>query len=250
MARTINHDADDEDAPSLETEGLTKRFGGLTAVDDVDYQLPENELRCLIGPNGAGKSTFFKLLAGRLQPTDGTIRFQGEDITSLAPHQRARRGISLKFQDISVYPDLTVRENLRIPVQRNHDDLQGRINELAVLANLGEQQDAPVGNLSHGQQQWLEIAMSMAIDPDLLLLDEPTAGMTIDETRETGELIKSLQQQGVSLIVVEHDINFVRQIADWVTVLHDGKLFAEGTVEEIENNEAVQRIYLGKEEEQ
>jgi len=250
MARTINHDADDEDAPSLETEGLTKRFGGLTAVDDVDYQLPENELRCLIGPNGAGKSTFFKLLAGRLQPTDGTIRFQGEDITSLAPHQRARRGISLKFQDISVYPDLTVRENLRIPVQRNHDDLQGRINELAVLANLGEQQDAPVGNLSHGQQQWLEIGMSMAIDPDLLLLDEPTAGMTIDETRETGELIKSLQQQGVSLIVVEHDINFVRQIADWVTVLHDGELFAEGTVEEIENNEAVQRIYLGKEEEQ
>lgn len=242
-------DSDSNDAsPVLETAGLTKQFGGLTAVNDVDYTLPENELRCLIGPNGAGKSTFFKLLAGRLSPTAGSIRYRGHDITALAPHERARRGISLKFQNISVYQSLSVRENLRIPVQRKYDtNRDAKIAELAALANLDGDLDVTVDSLSHGEQQWLEIAMSMAIAPDLLLLDEPTAGMTIDETRETGDLIQSLQDQGMSLIVVEHDINFVRQIADWVTVLHNGQLFAEGTVEEIESNEAVQRIYLGEE---
>lgn len=245
---TITDDAAGEGNVILETRGLTKQFGGLTAVDDVDYQLPENELRCLIGPNGAGKSTFFKMLAGRISPDMGEIRYRNEDITDLQPHERARRGISLKFQNISVYPSLSVRENLRIPVQRLYDyGRDERIDELAELANLTDEQSTLVGSLSHGQQQWLEIAMSMAIDPDLLLLDEPTAGMTIDETRETGDLIKSLQGQGISLIVVEHDINFVRQIADWVTVLHNGQLFAEGTVKEIESNEDVQRIYLGEE---
>lgn len=250
MAHAIDSDTEDDSTPVLETDGLTKRFGGLTAVDDVDYQLPNNELRCLIGPNGAGKSTFFQLLVGRLQPTSGRIRFRGEDITDLEPHERARRGISLKFQNISVYPNLSVRENFRIPVQRTDADFAERIDELAELAGLTDEQDTLVDRLSHGQQQWLEIAMSMAIDPDLLLLDEPTAGMTIDETRETGALIRSLQEEGLSLIVIEHDINFVRQIADWVTVLHHGRLFAEGTVDEIEDNEAVQRIYLGMEDEE
>lgn len=250
MTMNTTEDKESINQPILETEGLTKRFGGLTAIEDLDYQLPANELRCLIGPNGAGKSTFFKLLSGKLEPTSGTIRYRGNDITNLSPHERARRGISLKFQNISVYPDLSVRENLRIPVQRyTRGDLDERINEFVGIARLKGKQDTIVDRLSHGQQQWLEIAMSMAIDPDLLLLDEPTAGMTIEETRDTGELITSLKEdRDVSIIVVEHDVNFVRQIADWVTVLHNGQLFAEGAVEDIETNEEVQRIYLGREE--
>lgn len=245
---TIHVNGESNDDVVLRTENLTKDFGGLRAVDSVDYELPADELRCLIGPNGAGKSTFFKLLSGRLQPTAGSIYFQGEEITDLEPHERARRGISLKFQNISVYPSLTVRQNLRIPVQRHATAVDRRITELLKLAQLDGLGDKLVDNLSHGQQQWLEIVMSMAIDPELLLLDEPTAGMSIEETRETGNLIQSLAAEGVSIIVVEHDINFVRQIADWVTVLHNGRLFAEGTVADIEADERVQNIYLGKEE--
>jgi|AntDeeMinimDraft_5_1070356.scaffolds.fasta_scaffold00238_20 branched-chain amino acid transport system ATP-binding protein len=248
MTSAIHIDDESDENIVLRTESLTKDFGGLRAVDSVDYELPADELRCLIGPNGAGKSTFFKLLSGQLQPTEGSIYFQGEEITNLEPYARARRGISLKFQNISVYPSLTVRENLRIPVQRHAADVDGRITELIELAQLNGLGDDIVDNLSHGQQQWLEIVMSMAIDPELLLLDEPTAGMSIEETRETGDLIQSLAAQGVSIVVVEHDINFVRQIADWVTVLHNGRLFAEGTVAEIEADERVQNIYLGKEE--
>lgn len=249
MTGTISHeneDAVDNDA-ILETENLTKVFGGLTAVDSVDFQLPPDELRCLIGPNGAGKSTFFKMITGRIRPTSGKIFYRGEDITALEPHERAQRGISLKFQQISVFPSLRVRENLRIPVQRFHSDPTARIEDLLETVRLRDFADETVANLSHGQQQWLEIAMSMAIEPTVLLLDEPTAGMTIDETRDTGELIQSLAEEGVSIIVVEHDINFVRQIAEWVTVLHEGRIFTEGTVDEIEANEDVQRIYLGGE---
>lgn len=248
MTGTAIHTDESNDEVILRTENLTKDFGGLRAVDSVDYELPADELRCLIGPNGAGKSTFFKLLSGQLRPTEGSIYFRGEEITDLEPHERARRGISLKFQDISVYPSLSVRENLRIPVQRHATNVDGRIAELQDLAQLDGLGDETVDSLSHGRQQWLEIVMSMAIDPELLLLDEPTAGMSIEETRETGELIQSLTAKGVSIVVVEHDINFVRQIGDWVTVLHNGRLFAEGTVPEIEADERVQNIYLGKQE--
>jgi len=248
VTSTAIHTDESNDEVILRTENLTKDFGGLRAVDSVDYELPADELRCLIGPNGAGKSTFFKLLSGQLRPTEGSIYFRGEEITDLEPHERARRGISLKFQDISVYPSLSVRENLRIPVQRHATNVDGRIAELQDLAQLDGLGDETVDSLSHGRQQWLEIVMSMAIDPELLLLDEPTAGMSIEETRETGELIQSLTAKGVSIVVVEHDINFVRQIGDWVTVLHNGRLFAEGTVPEIEADERVQNIYLGKQE--
>jgi len=233
--------------PILETEGLTKRFGGLTAVDDINYSLESQGIRCIIGPNGAGKSTFFKLITGRLSPTEGTIRYCGEDITDLEPYERVRRGLSMKFQDVSVYPDLTVEENVRIAVQRHADEYEDAIHDLLDLVQLQGKGDTRVGDLSHGQQQWLEIGMATAIEPTLLLLDEPTAGMTVNETEETGELIQSLADDGMAVIVVEHDINFVRQIAETVTVLHDGEIFTEGSVEEIENNEAVRRIYLGEE---
>lgn len=231
----------------LNVEGLTKRFGGLTAVDDVDYQIQSEGIQCLIGPNGAGKSTFFKMLAGRLHPNDGRIVYKGEDITNTEPHERARRGISIKFQDVSLYPNLTVQENLRIPVQRQTDAHDVPIQDLLKTVNLQHRSDTVVDSLSHGEQQWLEIGMATAIEPNLLLLDEPTAGMTIEETQDTGELIQSLADQGMAIIVVEHDINFVRQIAETVTVLHNGSIFAEGTVNEIEADEEVQRIYLGEE---
>lgn len=238
----------DEGQYILRTEGLTKRFGGLTAIDDVDYRMPYGEINCLIGPNGAGKSTFFKMLGGQLRPTDGRIIYKDQDITDLEPHERARRGLSIKFQDVNVYPELSVRENLRIPVQRyeRDEDIADVIDELLALIDLEAQAGADVDRLSHGQQQWLEIAIATAIQPDLLLLDEPTAGMTIEETEETGELIRSLADQGMSVIVVEHDITFVEQIAERVTVLHNGAVFAEGSVDEIKNDEAVQKIYLGE----
>jgi len=239
----------DGEAPILRTEGLTKRFGGLTAIDDVSYRMPPGEIRCLIGPNGAGKSTFFNMLAGQLRPSSGRIIYKGEDITELEPHDRARRGLSIKFQDVNVYPELSVRENLRIPVQRYEPDenIPATIDRLLGQINLGGKATFDVDRLSHGEQQWLEIAIATAIGPDLLLLDEPTAGMTIEETEETGELIQSLAEQGMSIIVVEHDITFVEQIAERVTVLHDGRIFAEGSVAEIKDNEDVQKIYLGEE---
>lgn len=233
----------------LRTEGLTKRFGGLTAIDDVNYRMPYGEISCLIGPNGAGKSTFFEMLAGQLRPTAGRIIYKDEDITELEPHERARRGLSIKFQDVNVYPELSVRENLRIPIQRyeRNEDIADAIDELLALIDLDGKAGFDVDRLSHGEQQWLEIAIATAIGPDLLLLDEPTAGMTIEETEETGELIQSLSDQGMSVIVVEHDITFVEQIAERVTVLHNGAVFAEGTVDEIKSDEEVQKIYLGEE---
>lgn len=234
--------------PILKTDGLTKRFGGLVAVDGVDFQLEPGELRCLIGPNGAGKSTFFKMLAGRHEATEGTITFKGEDITNLLPHERIRRGMSIKFQDVSVYPELTVAENLRIPLQRHTGgDPDRRVDELLDRISLREKRTVIADELAHGEQQWLEIAMAISLDPELLLLDEPTAGMTIEETDETVGLIQSLTAEGMAVIVVEHDINFVRQIAEWITVLHNGSVFTEGTVGDIESNEDVQRIYLGEE---
>lgn len=233
--------------PILETENLTKQFGGLTAVDGVNYSLRSEGIRCIIGPNGAGKSTFFKLITGRLSPTEGAIRYRGEDITELEPYERVRRGLSMKFQDVSVYPDLSVRENFRIAVQRHTSDYDDAVSDLLDVVQLQGKRDTLVGDLSHGQQQWLEIGMATAIEPDLLLLDEPTAGMTVDETEETGELIQSLADDGMAVIVVEHDINFVRQIAETVTVLHNGRIFTEGSVEEVENDEDVRRIYLGEE---
>lgn len=232
----------------LETHGLTKRFGGLTAVDGVDFQLEKGEIRCLIGPNGAGKSTFFKLIAGLHMPSSGTIEYAGQDITELMRHERARRGISIKFQKVSIFKDITVRENLRIPVQRTESGQRQTesVERLLDLIGLRDKVDHPAGQLSHGEQQWLEIAMSMAIKPQLLLLDEPTAGMTIEETRETADLIQSLAEEGVTIIVVEHDLNFVRNLSATVSVLHQGDIFAEGSIDEIENDEAVQRVYLGE----
>lgn len=235
-------------ATILETRGLTKYFGGLYAINGINLAIEEGELRCLIGPNGAGKSTLFKLILGSYQPSEGAILFKGDDITTLRPHLRVQRGISMKFQVPGVFLELLVEQNLRIALQRAHrgDALEQELERLLELIDLGHQRSELAANLSHGQQQWLEIAMAVALQPSMLLLDEPTAGMSPEETFKTGELVKKLNASGMTIVVIEHDMSFVRQIAKRVTVLHFGQVFDEGSLDEIVSNEDVVRIYLGK----
>ena len=235
-------------ATILQTRGLRKHFGGLSAINGVDLAVEEGELRCLIGPNGAGKSTLFKLILGAYQPSAGEILFRGEDISSLRPHLRVQRGMSIKFQVPGIFLELPVEQNLRIALQRAHRGaaLGKELDRLLGLIDLAFQRDELAANLSHGQQQWLEIAMAVALKPGMLLLDEPTAGMSPEETFKTGELVKMLNASGMTIIVIEHDMAFVRQIARRVTVLHIGQVFYEGTLDEIIGNEDVVRIYLGK----
>jgi len=235
-------------ATILQTRGLRKHFGGLSAINGVDLAVEEGELRCLIGPNGAGKSTLFKLILGAYQPSAGEILFRGEDISSLRPHLRVQRGMSIKFQVPGIFLELPVEQNLRIALQRAYRGaaLGTELDRLLDLIDLAFQRDELAANLSHGQQQWLEIAMAVALKPGMLLLDEPTAGMSPEETFKTGELVKMLNASGMTIIVIEHDMAFVRQIARRVTVLHIGQVFYEGTLDEIIGNEDVVRIYLGK----
>ncbi|AGB37298.1 ABC transporter ATP-binding protein [Natronococcus occultus] len=232
----------------LQTRGLRKEFGGLTATDDVDFALEAGELRCLIGPNGAGKSTFLNLLTGQLEPTDGEIYYDGADITGLASHERVDRGISMKFQVPSVYEGLTVAQNLRIPLQQvvGPDAFDARTHEILERFGLLDQWETVAGALSHGQQQRLEIGMAMATEPKLMLLDEPVAGLSVEETADIAELLREIAgDDGVALIVIEHDIDFVETIADRVTVLDGGSIFREGSIEEIKADPEVKRIYLG-----
>ncbi|WP_375596757.1 ABC transporter ATP-binding protein [Algihabitans albus] len=232
----------------LETIELQKNFGGVQVARDLSFEMERGEVHCLIGPNGAGKSTFFRLVLGEHQPTAGRIFFDGEDITELASFARIRKGISVKFQVPGIFKDLSVWQNLEIALQ-HHLEGQGLTAEIARVLEFVDLNAAAgelAGNLSHGQQQWLEIGMAVSVKPRLLLLDEPTAGMSPDETRKTGEMVKTLNTEGVSVLAVEHDMEFVRQIADRVTVLHMGQLFAQGSIAEIEADERVAEIYLGK----
>jgi branched-chain amino acid transport system ATP-binding protein len=240
-------DADPDGDTILRTDGLTKRFGGLVAVDDVDLRVEQGDIRCLIGPNGAGKSTLLKLLMGRLDPSDGRVFYRGEDVTDRSQHDRVRSGMSMKFQVPAVYGDLSVRQNLHVALQREVDDgIDARIEEMLEEFGLLGEADTPADDLAHGQQQWLEIAMASGLGPDLLFLDEPAAGMSTQETDRTAELVHRLNDQGITLLVIEHDIDFVRDIAQSVTVLHQGEVFAGGTIDDIENDPDVRRIYLGE----
>jgi len=235
----------------LQTRALRKDFGGLTATNDVDFGIDEGELRCLIGPNGAGKSTFVNQLIGRLEPTDGTIYYDGMDITEMPSHERVRKGISIKFQVPSLYQNLSVRENLRIPLQTVVDPsaFDQRVDELLERFHLEGTGDETASSLSHGQQQRLEIAMAMSLEPKLMLLDEPVAGLSVEETAEIAELLRTIRDEDdVAFIVIEHDIDFVESIADRVTVLHQGEIFTEGSIEDVRNDPAVKRIYLGEEQ--
>jgi ABC-type uncharacterized transport system ATPase subunit len=232
----------------VEVKGVSKRFGGLTAVSDVDLTVNVGEVHCLIGPNGAGKSTLFKLIVGLYPPTLGSIFFDAVDITAERPYARVQRGMSIKMQAPSVFKELPVRQNIQTALQARLSGTERIAEEdrLLTLLNLAPDGDKLAGALSHGQQQWLEIGMALALKPQLLLLDEPTAGMSPEETFKTGELIKSFNAEGMTVLVVEHDMAFVRQVAQRVTVLHLGKIFARGDLKGILQNEKVAQIYLGK----
>jgi branched-chain amino acid transport system ATP-binding protein len=235
-------------AELLKTHGLSKTFGGLAAVSGVDLSVEEGEIHCLIGPNGAGKSTLFKLIMGTYPPSAGTISFRGTDVTEERPYQRVKKGLSIKMQTPSIFKELPVRQNIHIALQHHVTKQQLPTEEDRLLGMLELTNDATkaAGALSHGQQQWLEIGMALALKPSLLLMDEPTAGMSPEETFRTGELIQKLNSGGTTILVVEHDMAFVRQIAQRVTVLHFGKVFARGSIGEILADPRVAEIYLGK----
>jgi branched-chain amino acid transport system ATP-binding protein len=233
--------------PLLETRGLTMRFGGVVAVDHVDFTLHEVELRCVIGPNGAGKSTFFKCLTGQLRPTSGHILFRGAPVAGIGSHAIARLGVGIKTQVPNVFDGLTARDNVwtaatkvapgRI-AERRTDEAMERVGITAIAHRI-------VGQLAHGQRQLVELAMVIAPEPDLILLDEPAAGMTDEEVDRLVNLIAELNQRH-ALVVVEHDMQFIRRIARTVTVFHQGAVLIEGDVAEILTNEQVRDVYLGK----
>lgn len=228
-------------------ENLTKRFGGLTAVDSIDWSITGEQVECIVGPNGAGKSTFLKLIMGIHEPTSGSIRYKGDEISGNESYKRVLSGMSMKFQVPSVYENLTVRENIRVAAQPHHDDVHSAIEDVISQIQLTDQADNRAGNLSHGLKQWLEIGMSTVSNPDLLLLDEPTAGMSVDETEETAELLQQLRSaRSFGLVIIDHDMDFIEQISENVTVFHQGKVFMRGTMDEVKRDEEVQRIYLGE----
>ena len=234
--------------PIVKTSGLAMNYGGVQALHGVDFSVDRGEVRCIIGPNGAGKSTFFKLMMGIERPTEGVIQHNGRDITRLGSFERARLGFSVKFQNIRAYQDLSVYHNLFVPLLRHHRmrEIPEQVAELLGQLGLVGTENETVAGLSHGQVQWLAIGMSIASRPEVLLLDEPTAGMSVEETLETANLIRRLSASGMTIIVIEHDMTFVRNLNTRTTVLHYGRLFAQGSFSEIEANDDVRRIYLGK----
>lgn len=232
----------------LELQDVCKYFGGLKAVDCVNLGVKEGDLHCLIGPNGAGKTTIFKLIMGIYEPTKGRIIFNGRDETKLPTWKRVREGISIKMQVPGVYLDLSLYDNIRIAIQRYESvkNMKAEIERLVDLVGIKEIGNPLVRNMPHGQQQWLEIAMALASKPRLLLLDEPAAGLGPEETEFTAKIVKRIHEQGTTVIFIDHDMDFVAKLAKRTTVLHYGKVFAEGSFEEIHNNPEVMNIYLGK----
>jgi urea transport system ATP-binding protein len=237
----------------LAIEGLTKSFRGFTAVNHVSLDLQSGELRGLIGANGAGKSTLLHLIYGKIAADEGTIRFGDHDVTALPAYQRARLGMGLKFQVTSVFGDLTVEENLLLgilpkPSGRRASVDRAEVDRVLDLVELTPQRNRRARHLSHGEQQWLEIGMVLLTRPQLLLLDEPTSGMTRAESRRTAGLLRDLQaaRAAEAMVVVEHNIEFISLVSDRVTVMHRGAVLADGTVAEVQANPDVQRSYLGR----
>lgn len=236
-----------ENLPLIQTENLTMRFGGVVANDNITFSLREMELRCLIGPNGAGKSTFFKSLTGQQIPTSGTISFRGQPIAGKLPHEIARMGIGIKTQVPNVFNGLSVREHFWLAARRKSmpKELIHTVDEILDLTRLGDAADAIVGTLSHGQRQWVEIGTVLAAKPELILLDEPAAGMTDEETFRTADIIRDINRTR-AIVVVEHDMEFIRQIAKTVTVFHQGRVLMEDSVDAVLADQRVRDIYLGK----
>lgn len=238
----------------LEISDLRVQFGALKAVDSLSFDVRQGEILCLLGPNGAGKSTTLDLICGKTRPDGGSILFEGTEVSQMLEYHRARLGIGRKFQVPSVYKELTVAENMSVARSHRPGILRaltrlaltdaGRTGDILELVGLQDKAEALAGNLSHGETQWLEIAMLLAQDSRLILMDEPTAGMTIKETERTSQIFRSLSGTH-TLIVVEHDMSFVRQVADRIIVMNRGAMLAEGSIAEIEANEAVKTAYLG-----
>lgn len=232
----------------LETKSLSRRFGGVTAVDNVDLTIQAGELRCIIGPNGAGKSTLFKCLTHQLQPTGGIILLDGKNLAGLQPHEIARRGVAIKNQIPSVYGGLSVQENLWLAARRKHRGPALEEIVARTLDEIGYSEPAAaariVNELSHAHRQWVELGMLLASEPIVALLDEPTAGMTRDEMLKTVKIIKHLNQSA-TIIVVEHDLEFISLLAKRVTVLHQGRILLEDTMDRVANDPTVREIYLG-----
>jgi len=233
--------------PLIETRNLNVRFGGVHATRDVNFTLAEAELRCVIGPNGAGKSTFFKLLTGQVKPTSGQILFRGKDISNMQPHEPGRLGIGIKTQVPSLFNGLSVWENVWLSARRINSTTQANRITGETLERVGMEahRKTLAGLLSHGMRQWVEIGVVIAADPPLILLDEPAAGMSDAEVDRTAELILEINRQH-ALVVVEHDMNFIRMIAKKVTVLHQGAVIKEDTPDRIMSDPMIQQIYLGK----
>jgi urea transport system ATP-binding protein len=244
----------------LRVEGVTVSFSGFRAIDNLDFTLQRGELRVVIGPNGAGKTTLLDVVTGKVRPAAGTVWFgphgkPARDITGLQEQEIARLGIGRKFQSPNVFKNLTVLENLHLSVRAPRGvlatllaftaDGQGRVEEVLDLVGLTAKAHRQAGILSHGEKQWLELGMLLAQDPELLLVDEPVAGMTPRESERTGELLMAMARKH-TLLVIDHDMSFVRQIARKVTVLDEGRLLCEGTVEEVQRNEKVIEVYLGQ----
>lgn len=244
----------------LSVENVSRHFGNLRAVNDVSMTVEMGELRAVIGPNGAGKTTFFNLISGFFPPTAGRILFEGADITRLPPHRRVTIGMARTFQITEVFPELSVHENVRIPVEIEAGHrlspwtsraaaarVRNRVDELITMCGLGAKADRLVGELSLGDQRSTEIIMSLALRPRLLLLDEPTAGMGDQETYDITQLIRKLNKdQALSMVLIEHDMRVIFQLAQRIMVLAEGRVLAEGTPAEIAASEEVQAAYLGK----
>jgi urea transport system ATP-binding protein len=236
--------------PILELNSLTKRFGGVAAVDDLTLTLEAGSLSALIGPNGCGKSTLFNLISGKFHPNSGEIIFKNKNITNFSPEKIAQLGIGRKFQVPSIFPDLSVADNLKLPTfHSSKADLQtNQFDKLLDLIRLTSKQSLLAGHLAHGQKQWLEIGMLLAQKPDLILLDEPTAGMTAEETMATAHLIKTIQSTNdVTLLVIEHDIGFVEKLNCPLRVMSKGQIIKAGAFSDIRADSDVKELYFGQE---
>jgi len=243
-------------APLLQVDDLVISFDGFRAIDGMSLSLRPGEIRVLIGPNGAGKSTFCDAIIGRVRATSGRIAFKGQDITRLPEHVIVGRGICRKFQAPGVLPSLTVAENLAVAARGDRrwwrnlglaipPAERGRVDEIVERVGLADRRDVVAGELAHGEKQWLEIGMVVCTDAELLLLDEPTAGMGPAETARTADLVRSLAGRH-TVVVIDHDMAFVEQLAARVTVMHQGKLLKEGSVAEIRADAEVAAVYLGR----
>lgn len=245
--------------PILHTENLTIKFGGQTAVDNVNFEMPEKHFKSIIGPNGAGKTTFFNLISGELKPTSGDVFFRGESLSGKSSVARTRKGLGRSFQITNVFPNLTVIENVRLAVQSrekiryqffrhftSYKDLHVEAERLLDIVLLSSKANAFATQLSHGEKRKLEIAMLLALDTEVLLLDEPTAGMSLEEVPAILDVIKQIKQTGErTILLIEHKMDMIMDLSDSIAVLFNGRLLADGTPTDIMNNEIVQHAYLG-----